>query len=96
MIFLLISNIYSATFIILNFYLMCLGVLKAVEKDEKQAKNVMRTSHSLRTFGLYAVVAVGVLVPVFNVAAIIIPLFFPRIAILIRPLINKKSEKEEG
>ncbi len=86
-----ISNIYSAFFSVLNFYLMGITVIKAVEKDEKEAKKFMKLSLNLRTLGLFVAVAIGVLIPVFNVFGVVIPLFFPRIAIMLRAFIKPKE-----
>lgn len=82
----LLGNLLSGTFAIMNFFLMGMTVQSAVEKDEKDARAQIRASQSMRTFMLFAVAAIGVLVPVFNTWASIIPLFFPRIAIALRPL----------
>lgn len=87
----LLGNILSGAFSVLNFFLMGLSVQKAVEKDEKQARNVMKASQSLRTLMLFAVAAVGVLLPCFDIWTSLIPLFFPRIAVNFRPLFNKKD-----
>lgn len=95
----LLGNVYSAGFMILNFYLMGMSVAKAVDKDEKEARNVMKTSMSLRTLMIFVALAVGVLVPVFDIFALLIPLFFVRIAVFLRPFIKKditeKGEKNE-
>ena len=91
----LLGNLLSGVIAVLNFFLMGLTVQSAVEKDEKGAKAQMRASQSMRTFILFAAVAVGVLVPVFNTAASIIPLFFPRIAIALRPCFKNKEADNE-
>lgn len=92
----LLGNIYSGFFVILNFYLMGMSVAKAVDKDEKEARNVMKTSMSLRGLMLFAAVAVGVLIPLFDIFAVLIPFFFVRIAVFLRPFIKKEiTEKGE-
>lgn len=91
----LLGNIYSGFFMILNFYLMGMSVAKAVDKDEKEARNVMKTSMSLRSLMLFVAVAVGVLIPVFDIFSVLIPLFFVRIAVFLRPL-KKKDITEKG
>lgn len=87
----ILGNLLSGAFAVLNFFLMGITVQKAVEKDEKGARAQMRASQSMRTFMLFAVAAVGVLVPCFNTWASIIPLFFPRIAIAARPLFKNQE-----
>ena len=84
----LLGNLLSGAFAVANFFFMGLAVEKAVAKEEKEAKGVMKASQALRTFMLFAVAALGV--SFFNPVASIIPLFFPRIAITFRPFFDKK------
>lgn len=85
-----LGNLISACAAIFNFLWMGITVQKAVEKDENGAKNTMRTSQALRTLFLFVILALGVLLDCFNMAAVIIPLFFPRLAIALRPLKEMK------
>lgn len=89
----LLGNLLSGSLGILNFLLMGIAVQSAVTKDEKEAKETMRASQTLRTFLLFVVTAVGVLLPCFNTIAVVIPLFFQRIAIAIRPLVKGGENK---
>lgn len=88
----LLGNLLSGVLGVCNFLLMGLAVQRAVEQDEKDAKTTMRASQSLRTFLLFAVAAVGVLLPCFHTVAVLVTLFFPRLAIAIRPIV-KGGEK---
>ena len=88
----LLGNLLSGVLGICNFLLMGLAVQRAAEQDEKDAKTTMRASQSLRTFLLFTVAAVGVLLPCFHTVAVLVPLFFPRLAIAIRPIV-KGGEK---
>ena len=87
----LLGNLLSGFFAVLNFLLMGMTVEKAVEKEEKEAKALIKTSQSLRQLMLLAAVAIGALLPVFNIWASVIPLIFPRISISIRPFIGKNK-----
>jgi hypothetical protein len=87
----LLGNLLSGSAVVLNFLFMGISVQKALEKDEKDAKNAIRASQSLRTFFLFVVAAVGAAVPIFNIWSSLIPLLFPRIAIALRPLFNRKE-----
>ena len=89
----LLGNVLSGTAIVLNFLFMGITVQKALQKDEKEAKTAMKLSQTYRTLFLLAVAIVGAVVPVFSLWAVIIPLLFPRIAIAIRPLLDKKKSK---
>lgn len=86
----LLGNLLSASAAVLNFLFMGITVQNAVMKDEKDARTAVKASQSLRTFFLFAVAAVGALAPIFNIWASLIPLLFPRIAIMFRPLFDKE------
>ena len=86
----LLGNLLSGGFAVLNFYLMGKTVEKAVQKEEKEARAIVRKSQSLRQLMLFVVVGTGALVPIFNIWASVIPLLFPRIAIALRPLFGNK------
>lgn len=74
-----------------NFFLMGLSVQSSLNKDEKDAKSLMKLSQSLRLLLIFIIVLVGYLVPVFSTIAVIIPLLFPRIAVALRPVFMKKK-----
>lgn len=74
-----------------NFFLMGLSVQSSLGKDEKDAKNLMKVSQSLRLLLVFVIALIGYLVPVFNTIAVLIPLLFPRIAVALRPLFMKKK-----
>ena len=86
----LLGNLLSGATAIFNFLLMGITVQSAILKEEKEAKTAIKASQALRTFLLFAVAAVGVLLPCFSTWTVIIPLLFPRIAIAVRPLFDKK------
>ena len=89
----LLGNLLSGVAVVLNFLFMGITVQKAVEKDEKDARNAMKASQSLRTVFLFVVAVIGAAVPVFNIWATLIPLIFPRIAVSLRPLFDRKENK---
>ena len=88
------GNLLTAAVSIGNFFFMAVYVVKAMEKEEKEAKQTLRLSKSMRFLVLLVAVVVGVLL--FNIWATLIPLLFPRIAIALRPLMQKKSENTGG
>ncbi|MBQ4146151.1 MAG: hypothetical protein IJD36_05960 [Clostridia bacterium] len=91
----LLGNILSGGAMILNFFFMGLSVQKAVETDEQEARKIMRTSQTLRNFFIFVVLVAGVCAPCFSTIAVIIPLFFTRIAIALRPLLDKGVRRNE-
>lgn len=86
----LLGNLLSGSAAVLNFLLMGITVQKAVEKEEKDAKSFMRLSQTYRSIFLLVITIIGVVAPCFNIWAVIIPLFFVRIAVSLKPLFNKK------
>jgi len=70
---------------------MGITVQSAVMKDEKEASMAMKASQSMRSIMLLIVAVLGIVIPVFNAVAVIIPLFFPRIAIAFVPLRDRKK-----
>ncbi len=74
-----------------NFFLMGLSVQSSLGKEEKDAKNLMKASQSLRLLLIFVIALIGYLVPVFNTIMVLIPLLFPRIAVALRPIFIKKK-----
>ena len=85
----LFGNILGAVAAVGNFFLMGLTVQASLEKEEKEAKNIIKLSQSARLFLLFGVALAGYLIPVFNIIAVVIPFLFPRIAVMLRPLADK-------
>ena len=90
----LLANVLSGAASVFNFLLMGISVSKALGKDEKDASQLMRFSQSMRMFMMLACAALGVIF--FDPAAALIPLFFPGIAIFLRPLFNKRSGEDDS
>lgn len=82
----LLGNLWGVFVALLNFFLMCLSVQKAVNGDEADAKKVMKSSHSLRSLMVFVMAVVGGVLPWIDTIAELIPLLFPRIAIALRSL----------
>jgi hypothetical protein len=91
----LLGNLLGGGVAVLNFFLMGLTVQKATSEDEKRAKTVMHTSQVARTFAMFGVAVLGALLDCFNIAAVLIPLFFPSISVLLRPLFSKRKAAEK-
>lgn len=90
----LFGNLLGALVAILNFFIMGVSLTRALEKDEKEAKQTMKTSSVLRNFFMFVFLVIGILF--FNIVAVILPIFFPRIAIALRPLFDKNYAKSNG
>ena len=87
----ILGNLLSLVIGTLNFYFMGLTVQKAITKDPDDAKKLMKSSHSLRNVGIFVGVVIGVVLSCFNTVAVLISLFFPRIAVMFRPFIKEKG-----
>ena len=85
----LLGNLLSIILSVLNFLFMGITVQKALDKDEKDARQTMRASSMLRTFVIFVVAGAGVLLPWFSTWTVLIPLFFPRLIIAMRPVFDK-------
>ena len=88
----LLGNLLTGVVVIINFFLMGLGVQMSLNKEEKEAKKVIKLSQLYRYLLLIVVLVIGVVFSCFNTWTVLIPVIFPRIAVAIRPIFNKKSE----
>ena len=90
----LFSCLFGLTGALLNFFLMAYTVQKAVEKeDDKERRNLLKISQSLRMIMLLAFAVLGASLDFFNTWAVLVPMLFPRMAIFIRPLIIKTAKE---
>lgn len=92
----LYGNLLGGGAAVLNFLVMGLTLQANTSKEEKAARAAMQASWGLRSVALFAVAALGVALPCFHPAAALIPLFFPRIAIAFRPLLDKRRQSEDS
>lgn len=69
---------------VVNFLLMGLTIQGAIGLDEKDARTRLRGSQNLRLLLQLVVGILGASLPVFNMWAVLIPLFFPRVAVTVR------------
>lgn len=95
----ILGNLIGAIASIGNFLLLGITLQKIVDKDKDRVKTSMRFSQGYRLILMAVIIIGGVLLDkylhVVNMWAVIIPLIFPRIAILFRPLFNKMMQTEE-
>lgn len=89
-----LGNLLGVGISVLNFFLMGLTIQKSIGLDEKAASDKLRLSQMLRMLMVIALAAVGVGLPCFHALAVVIPLFFPRIAIAFRPLLDKDMKDQ--
>lgn len=89
----LLGNIYGAAVAIGNFFAMGLFVQKAVSQEEKDARQTVKASQSIRMALVFILLAIGVIIFKQTPArvATVIPLIFPRIAIVLRVFTDKNK-----
>lgn len=85
-----LAGIGGGAIAVLNFFLMGLTVQKvALDTDDDTARLRMRSSYSRRMLLQMLWVAAAIVIPCFQFAAGIIPLFFPSIGIKITGILKK-------
>ncbi len=68
---------------VLNFFLLCITVQSAVQREKDDAKRLIAMSQRMRLLMMLAFAVVGFLVPVFNPYAVVIPFLFNGVAVFI-------------
>ena len=88
----ILGGIGDCAVAVLNFFLMGLTVQDIVNtKDEDTAKLKMRSSQSRRLLMQILWVIASIVLPFINLAAGILPLFFPSIGIKLRAFLPQKK-----
>lgn len=86
-----VGGLYGIIVAVLNFLMLGKCAQRAVRKTEKQANTYMSGMYCLRYLGLFAMLTIGALAPFISLIAAAVPLFFTRIAIMIRTIIQKED-----
>lgn len=89
------GNLLGGAAAVLNYFLMGLTIQHAVGMDAKHAASKMHVSQVLRMLMILLMGILGIALPAFHVVALLVPLFFPRIAIMFRPLFKGLDERKE-
>lgn len=88
----LLGNLLTGGAAVLNFFLMGLTVQSVLSKEEKEAKSAIRVSQLYRNLGMLVILVLAVVLSCFHTWAAVIAVFFPRVAILLRPLFDRKGK----
>ena len=92
-----IGAVYGIVLSALNFLLLGKSAQTALGKSTpKSAQTYMNVMYCLRYLGLFGLLTVAALVPFINLIAAAIPLFFVRIAIMVREIIKERSERSQN
>ena len=82
---------------VISMVMLAVGIENAVDKGEKGAQAAMSGGYMLRLAVTAVYVFAVIKLPgIFNIWAAVIPLIFPRLAIMIINLKNSKSHKQGG
>ena len=79
----LIGAVISTTLASLNFFLMCVSKQKELEMQAKRAKLFSVFSYNVRNLIMLGIIIIGYTVFKLNIIALLAPLLFPRITILV-------------
>lgn len=88
-----LGNLLGVAASLLNFFLMGLTIQRAVGLEEKAASARMKLSQMLRMLMVLVLAVLGLALPCFHTIAVLVPFFFPRIAISFRPLFDRKNDQ---
>ena len=91
---LIIGGIYGCVISVLNFFLLGKTAQIGLKKNSKSAQTYMSAMYCARYMGMFVLLTLGALAPFINLIASAVPLFFPRIAIMIREFITSKKKEE--
>ena len=91
----LFGNLLGAGVGILNFFLMGLGLQKALDKDEKDAKATVAFSHTMRFFLMAVVLVLAAVLDCFNLLTAVVSLIFPTVGVYLRAISIKNEESKE-
>ena len=92
----LLGNLLGDAAIMLNFFGMGMMVQNALGREEKEIKQRVRVSGALRMLMVFAILALGVVLPCFDTIAVLVPVLFPRVIVTLRPLWDKKRKGDEN
>ncbi len=87
----LLGNLWGAAVAVGNFFVMGLFVQKAVMQNEQDARQTVKASQGLRLAAIFMLSVIGIIIfkQTPTRVAVLIPLIFPRFAVMLRPFIKK-------
>ena len=89
------GNLLGAATAVLNFFLMGLTIQHSLSLSQEDAKKFIQVSQSLRMLMILVLCAIGAALPAFDLLAVVVPQFFPRVGTMLWPKLNK-GEQSEG
>ncbi len=91
----LTGNLLGGIAAIGNFLLMGISIQKSLGMSQEDAARRMKLSQRLRLLMLLVIAVIGVALKCFNTVAVLAALFFPRIGVAFRPILDRRGNKGE-
>ncbi len=94
----LFGGLWGFFITVLNFFIMSVLLQRAMATgDEQQAKMKLQASYTVRMLLLVALMVVGVVLPFMHWVPVLVSVFFPRVVITVRGVVNtiRNRRKEE-
>ncbi len=91
----LTGNILGAAAAVFNFFVMAMFIQSAVEKQAKEAKNLLKLSQTVRYLFLIIIAVIGITVPVFNGITTVVSFLFAQLAVTLYPIFFRKKEEDD-
>jgi hypothetical protein len=92
----LLGNLLMGVTVILNFFLMALGIRRAVDSEDPAiAKKKMQLSQMLRSILIIGILIMAFLLPCFHIVSTIITVAFPQITVFLARLIRRDRFADE-
>ncbi len=91
----LTGNILGGSAAVLNFFAMAMFVQAAIEKEQKEAKNLLKLSQTVRYLFLIIIAVIGITVPVFNGITTVVPFLFAQFAVTLYPIFFRNKEEQD-
>ncbi|MCQ2533574.1 MAG: ATP synthase subunit I [Clostridia bacterium] len=86
----LLGNLLGGAAGLINFFLMGLGLQKALTKDVEGAKTTAKFSQTYRFLFIGVVLVASIYLPCFDMVATLVSVFFTSLGVYIRALVLKK------
>ena len=87
----LLGNLYGSAIAVGNFFFMGCAVAKALSLPAEEAQKKMKLSQQSRMLILLVLCVLGGVAPFLHTIALLVPQFFPRIAVAVRGATMKKE-----
>lgn len=90
----LLGNLWGGATALLNFFCMGMTLQRTLAVQETQRRRRLHLSLALRMLMMLALLSVGVLLPAFHTLALLAPVFFPRVIVMLRSWWDSKRRED--